>query len=313
MKPIIDAQPKEVLAEELNATTFLRHTNKGGNEIYVVNDKNAPHTLLEIGRLRELSFRTSGGGTGLDCDVDEYDSGEHAYQQLIVWDPDAQEIIGGYRFIKCKDAIDENGAVHLSTTHYFDFSKQFVDDFLPKTIELGRSFVQPMYQGKEGGKKSLFSLDNLWDGLGALVVNNPEIAYFFGKVTMYKSFNSDARDQILSFMLDRFPDREKLVVPKDELNVGINAPQTEFLKSIEGLDYKSAYSALSNSVKLLGEQVPPLVNNYMSLSDTMRTFGTANNPDFGDVEETGILISIEDIYPEKSERHVETFSTQKDK
>lgn len=307
MKEMIPPVSRALLAQELNSSTFLRYTNKGSNELYIVNDKNAPNTLLEIGRLRELSFRESGGGTGLDCDLDDYDSGPYAYQQLIVWDPDAQEIIGGYRFIKCKDAIDAEGKIHLSTTHYFDFSDRFVKEYLPHTIELGRSFVQPKYQGKEGGKKSLFSLDNLWDGLGALVVLNSDIQYFFGKVTMYKSFDTEARDHILAFMHSRFPDSEGLLKAKPELRVGISTEIAAFSEKVKEMDYKSAYNLLTSIVKSRGESVPPLINSYMSLSSTMRTFETANNPDFGGVEETCILVTIKDIFPEKSERHVSTF------
>ncbi|HRP89134.1 MAG TPA: GNAT family N-acetyltransferase [Edaphocola sp.] len=307
MIEIIAPIAKELLLKELNKDSFLRTTNKGGNEIYIVNDKNAPNVLLEIGRLRELAFRNSGGGTGMALDLDAEDKGAFAYEQLILWDPDAQEIIGGYRFILCKNALDNNGTYHLSTTHYFDFSQQFIQDFLPYCLELGRSFIQPKYQGKEGGKKALFSLDNLWDGLGALVVRYPEVKYFFGKVTMYKNFNQNARDLILAFMNHKFPDNDQLVKAKPELLAGISSNTDSFIEEIQALDYKSAYMVLNNRVKDLGENVPPLINNYMSLSATMRTFETANNPDFGDVEETGILVTIQDIYPEKSERHIQSF------
>lgn len=311
MKDIIAPISKALLEQELNENTFLRYTNKGGNELYIINDQTGPNTLLEIGRLRELAFRDSGGGTGLDCDLDDYDKGPHAYQQLIVWDPEAKEIIGGYRFIKCKNAVDNLGNLHLSTTHYFDFSALFIQNYLPITIELGRSFVQPMYQGKEGGKKALFSLDNLWDGLGALVVLNPEIEYFFGKVTMYKSFEPSARDYILAFMQTRFPDTDNLLKAKPELHAAINSNVEEFVNNIKELDYKSAYNMLNSYVKSKEESVPPLINSYMSLSSTMRTFETANNPDFGDVEETCILVRINDIYPEKSERHINTFEASR--
>ncbi|OJV50396.1 MAG: hemolysin [Bacteroidetes bacterium 43-16] len=310
MEDIIAPISRGLLEQELNEKTFLRYTNKGGNELYVVNGQTSPNTLLEIGRLRELAFRDSGGGTGLACDLDDYDRGDHAYQQLIVWDPDAKEIIGGYRYIKCKDAIDAEGNIHLSTTHYFDFSEQFVKDYLPTTIELGRSFVQPKYQGKEGGKKALFSLDNLWDGLGALVVLNPDIEYFFGKVTMYKSFDLVARDHILAFMRSRFPDKDGLLSSKPELLESVKTEVAGFLREIEHMDYKAAYNTLSNYVRSRGEAVPPLINSYMGLSSTMRTFDTANNPDFGDVEETCILVSIKDIYPEKSERHIKSFEAK---
>lgn len=310
MEDIIAPISRGLLEQELNEKTFLRYTNKGGNELYVVNEQTSPNTLLEIGRLRELAFRDSGGGTGLACDLDGYDRGDHAYQQLIVWDPDAKEIIGGYRYIKCKDAIDAEGNIHLSTTHYFDFSEQFINDYLPTTIELGRSFVQPKYQGKEGGKKALFSLDNLWDGLGALVVLNPDIEYFFGKVTMYKSFDLSARDHILAFMRTRFPDKDALLSSKPELLESVKTEVGGFLQEIEHMDYKAAYNTLSNYVRSRGEAVPPLINSYMGLSSTMRTFDTANNPDFGDVEETCILVSIKDIYPEKSERHIKSFEAK---
>ncbi|HTO14572.1 MAG TPA: GNAT family N-acetyltransferase [Edaphocola sp.] len=312
MKEIIAPIAKELLLKELNKETFLRHTNKGGNEIYIINDRNAPNTLLEIGRLRECAFRNSGGGSGLECDLDSEDSGPFSYQQLIVWDPEALEIIGGYRFVLCKNAIDAEGQLHLSTTHYFDFSDTFIKEFLPYTLELGRSFVQPKYQGKEGGKKALFSLDNLWDGLGALVVKYPEIKYFFGKVTMYKSFNQEARDLILAFMNFEFPDKDGLVKSKPELVSEIHSDVKPFIDEIKSLDYKTAYNTLNNRVKSFGENVPPLINNYMSLSATMRTFETANNPDFGDVEETCILVTIKDIYHEKSVRHIQTYLNEKD-
>lgn len=310
MEEIIAPVSRALIEQELNERTFLRKTNKGGNEIYIVNADNAPNVLLEIGRLREWAFREGGGGTGKPYDLDEYDEGPYTYQQLIVWSPEDKEIIGGYRYIKCADAIDEQGTVHLSTTHYFNFSKQFVQEYLPHTIELGRSFVQPLYQSKDGGKKGLFSLDNLWDGLGALVVIHPDIKYFFGKVTMYKTFDLQARDHIMAFMQYYFPDKDSLLQAKPELKVEITTPVAAFLDQLQGLEYKKGHLLLNNFVKERGENIPPLINNYMNLSSTMKTFDTANNPDFGDVEETCILINIKDIFPTKAERHVSTFQQQ---
>jgi hypothetical protein len=308
MQQIIAPINRSLLASELNADTFLRHTNKGGNELYIVNNNNAPNVLLEIGRLRELAFREGGGGTGAALDLDAYDTGAHCYQQLIVWSPEDQEIVGGYRYIKCKDAIEANGDIHLSTLHYFDFSEEFKKDYLPYTIELGRSFVQPLYQNKDGGRKGLFSLDNLWDGLGALIVLHDDVHYFFGKVTMYKSFNVQARDHIIAFMYHYFPDPKKLVLAKPALRKSITTPVENFVQSLQGLDYKVGHILLNQAVRDLGEQVPPLVNSYMNVSATMKTFETANNPDFGDVDETCIFIDMREIYPSKAERHVSTFT-----
>jgi hypothetical protein len=289
----------------------LRVTNKGDNELYIVNNKTAPNVLQEIGRLREEAFRLGGGGTGLPLDLDEHDTHEKSYEQLIVWDPEELEIIGGYRYQLCKHALGADGHYNLSTTHYFNFSKTFEEKYLPFTIELGRSFIQPKYQSKDGNRKGLFSLDNLWDGLGALMVlHKEEVNYFFGKVTMYKHFNQQARDLIMAFLYYYFPDTDKLVTAKPELLKPIAHPVEAFLQSIQAKEFKEGHLLLNNAIKELGESVPPLINSYMNLSNTMKTFETAHNPDFGDVEETCILIDMRDIYESKKERHVNTFQAK---
>jgi hypothetical protein len=303
MEDIIPAISREVLKNELTKERFLRYTRKGDNEIYVVNQKNAPNTLQEIGRLREVTFRASGGGTGLSVDLDEFDTNEICYEQLIVWSPEDEEIIGGYRFIKCADAIDDStGEIHLSTTHYFDFSDRFIKEYLPYTIELGRSWVQPNFQPTVNPRKGLFALDNIWDGLGALVIFNPEIRFFFGKVTMYPNYNTASRDFLLHFMHHYFPDIENLMKPFHPLVQNYNKKYVE--EQLKGLDFKDGFKVLNAAVRENGEFIPPLVNIYMNLSPTMKTFGTAVNPEFGNVEETGILVTIADIFEEKKERHM---------
>lgn len=303
MKEIIAPLPKSILEEELVASGLVRLTRKGGNEIYIVDNKNAPNTLLEIGRLREVTFRASGGGTGEEMDLDEYDTGEICYKQLIVWSPVEKEIIGGYRFILCDEAIDSEGTIHLSTTHYFDFTERFLSDYLLHTIELGRSWVQPMFQPSVDPRKGLFALDNIWDGLGALVRFYPEKKYFFGKVTMYPNYNTDCRDFLLHFMHHYFPDTENLMQPFHPL---VQNYDREYVESqLQGLDFKDGFKVLNGHIRDKGEFIPPLVNIYMNLSPTMKTFGTAVNPDFGNVEETGILVTIADIFPDKKERHVD--------
>ncbi|MCF8415294.1 MAG: GNAT family N-acetyltransferase [Crocinitomicaceae bacterium] len=303
MEEIIPAISKEVLKSELTKERFLRYTRKGDNEIYVVNQKNAPNTLQEIGRLREVTFRASGGGTGLSVDLDEFDTNQICYEQLIVWSPEDEEIIGGYRFIKCAEAIDDStGEIHLSTTHYFDFTDRFITEYLPYTIELGRSWVQPNFQPTVNPRKGLFALDNIWDGLGALVIFNPEIRYFFGKVTMYPNYNTASRDFLLHFMHHYFPDNENLMKPFHPLIQNYDKKYVE--EQLKGLDFKDGFKVLNSAVRENGEFIPPLVNIYMNLSPTMKTFGTAVNPEFGNVEETGILVTIADIFEEKKERHM---------
>jgi hypothetical protein len=281
MEKIVEQVSKGLLLQELTNDRFVRKTNNGNNEIYIITHHNSPNVMREIGRLREVTFRHAGGGTGKSIDIDEFDTCSHPYQQLLVWNPEDHEIVGAYRFILCKDAEYINGKVQLATTELFNFSEQFYKEYLPYTIELGRSFIQPLYQPSEQFRKGLFSLDNLWDGLGALVVDNPSQKYFYGKVTMYTDFNVVARDYILTFMLHYFPDDEKLVTPIHGLTNKTDV--SNFLNELKNLDYKAGYAYLNKVVRALGENIPPLVNAYMNLSSTMKCFGTAINPTFGDV------------------------------
>jgi len=309
MQDIIEKIPKEALLKELTRDRFVRKTNNGDNEIYIITHHDSPNTMQEIGRLREVTFRHAGGGTGLSIDIDDFDTCMHPYKQLLVWDPVEKEIVGAYRYILCRDAEYINGKVLLATTELFDFSEEFYKTYLPYTIELGRSFIQPLYQPSEQFRKGLFSLDNLWDGLGAIVVDNPDMKYYYGKVTMYTDFNIAARDYILSFMKYYFPDPQKLVTPIH--GIEIKTDVSEFLNELKDKSYKEGHAILNKQVRALGENIPPMVNAYSNLSSTMLSFGTAINPSFGGVEETGILVTINDIYKSKSDRHIETYIKEK--
>ena len=303
MKTLIEPIDRALLKSELKKDLFVRNTRKGNNEIYILDHFSAPNTLLEIGRLREITFRASGGGTGEPLDIDDFDTHKNCYQQLIVWSPEDEEIIGGYRFIKCANAIDENGKIHLSTAHYFNFNTEFTENYLAKTIELGRSWVQPNFQPNINPRKGLFALDNIWDGLGAIVILNPEINYLFGKVTMYPNYNLECRDFLLYFLDYYFPDREELMRPFHPLLHNEN--KIDYSVFLQNLDFKEGIKVLNSYLRERGEFIPPLINIYMGLSPSMKTFGTAINSDFGNVEETGIMVTISDIYPEKKERHMD--------
>jgi hypothetical protein len=307
LEPIIPPVSRELLKKELSPERFLRYANNGDNLVYLVNYHNAPNVVREIGRLREITFRAAGGGTGLSMDLDEYDTCESCYEQLITWNQEDQEIVAGYRVILCKKALDKNKLPNLSTTHLFDFSEKFIEEYIPYTLELGRSFVQPQYQPSLDNRKGIFSLDNLWDGLGAVVLLHPDVKYLFGKVTMYPHFNREGRDLLLYFMNHYFPDHEKLVVPKEHLKLSYESDILSHPNPFENLDYKEGYKLLNGRIRALGENIPPLINTYMNLSPTMRTFGTALNDEFGEVEETGIMITLADIYESKKHRHMDTF------
>lgn len=296
MEPIIPPVERELLRAELRIARKERDTSKAGNEIYTFSAVDCPALMREVGRLRELAFRGAGGGTGLGADIDEEDTAGDGYYQLIVWDPAAEEIVGGYRFIVCTSPNPR----HLSTEHYFRFSERFRRDYLPHTIELGRSFVQPSYQAR-GNAKSIYALDNLWDGLGALIVLSPQSKYLFGKVTMYTSYKAVARNALIWFLRRYFPDREGLVEGIHPLTLDLDDPYYERL--FTGATYQENYRILIRKIREFNENIPPLINAYMNLSPTMRVFDTVSNPDFGGVEETGILVTIPDIYPEKRQRY----------
>jgi hypothetical protein len=306
MKPIIPPVDRELIEKELSEDKMLRRTNNGNNMLYVVTHQDSPNIMTEIGRLRELSFRVAGGGTGKEVDIDAYDTMPNPYKQLIVWDPAEKEILGGYRYFVCSEVFnDDDGNCNLATARLFKFSKKFRDNYIPYMIELGRSFVQPAYQSTNRKGKGIYAMDNLWDGLGAVWLKHPHIKYFFGKVTMYTTFDKEARDLILYFLKKYFPDRDNLVLPFEPLE--FSTDQKLLSDILSGQSYSDDYKQLSVNVRARGENIPPLINAYMNLSPTMKVFGTAMNYSFGDVEETALMVTLNDMYDEKIERHLKTY------
>ena len=310
MIPIIGPVDVQLLKSELNEKTFLRSTNRGNNEIYVVNNENAPNVLREIGRLREVSFRAVGGGSGKDCDLDHFDLEDKACYQLVVWNPEADEIIGGYRFTRWSMAsFHENGQPYVNTEHLFDFSQEFIDKYFPYCIEMARAFVQPKYQSAQAGRKALFALDNLWDGIGGLVASDPSVKYLAGKVTIYSSSPEISRKAMIYYPDMCFGDRKGLITSK---NPETCTPEQEkmFKEMFTGATYKENYQILNNFVKSLDDTIPPLIHSYIGLSPTMKTFGTTFDPDFGDCYDTAMMITIDDIYEDKFDRYVASYDKQ---
>lgn len=307
MKPIPERAPLERLEAELNEQTFVRTTNKNNNEIYVFDYHTAPYLTEEIGRLRELTFRNAGGGTGKELDLDKYDTCENPYKQLVVWDPELKQILGGYRFYTCNTAPkDENGNVVVATTKLFKFSDEFKANQLNQTIELGRSFVVPDFQATKSSRRGLFTLDNLWDGLGALMVDFTDMEYFIGKVTMYRDTPQRMRDLMYHFLEVYFPNKYRWAEPIKPFT--INNTNPEYLSLFDKDSYQEGYKVLSREVRDLKANIPPLINAYMNLSPTMQTFGTVINDGFGAVEDTGILLKFDDIYGPKKDRHIKSYN-----
>lgn len=292
-----------LIEKELTSDKFLRRTNYGDNEIYTLSYNNSPNIIQEIGRLRELTFRLAGGGTGKSIDIDKFDTAQVPYQQMIVWDPKDKILVGGYRYMLTKNAEkDDDGNPILATSRLFNYSDNFITNYLPYIMELGRSFVQPLYQSTKESRKGIFALDNLWDGLGAIITNNKDIKYFFGKVTMFPHFNTEARNMILYFFQRFFSDPENLISLKDPLKLNIDYKKYDELFDKD--DLKKNYKLLGQKVRELGENIPPLINSYVNLSPTLKSFGTSVNPYFGNVEETAILLTIADIYESKIQRYI---------
>ena len=301
MQAIIPPIERSLIEQELTPERLLRRTHRADNLIYVVDAYCAPNVMREIGRLREIAFRQAGGGTGTECDIDEFDLMRPCpCKQLLVWNPQEREIIGAYRYILGRDVEITPAGPHIATSHMFRFSQEFLEKYLPYTIELGRSWVHPAYQSSRAGVKAIFALDNLWDGLGALIVNNPEIRYFFGKVTMYPEYPTECRDALLGFLHAHFPDPDALVRPIEPLQ----SAYKQYTTLVGQADLTADFHSLQQFIRQHGCNIPPLVNAYISLSPTLRMLGTAINREFGDVEESGILISVDDIRPEKKSRHI---------
>ncbi len=302
MKPLIKPIDSDLIEIELQDAGLLRKTNKAGNELYVVDYFSSPNTLAEIGRLRELTFRDAGGGTGKACDLDKFDiDGCSGCKQLVLWNPDEKEIVGGYRFIYGPDTKFIDGNPWLTSGHLFNYSDEFIAYFLPDTIELGRSFICPKYQSGASSNKSLYALDNLWDGIGALIVKH-DAKYLFGKASIYPHFGEKAFLLIRHFLDLYFSDSHQLIYAKNPIKTEIS----EEIKSLfSGGKYKDDYVVLKRELKNLERNIPPLVNAYMNVSPSMIVFDSAINEEFGNVYETGLIVTTADMYPEKVKRHME--------
>ena len=305
MKKIIDPVPVELLKAELTKSKKLEDTNKGHNELYIVTWHDSPNVVTEIGRLREITFREAGGSTGNEIDLDEYDKMDKPYKQLIVWDPDNEAIIGGYRFLFGSDAVlDSKGQPMLASSHQFRFSQKFIDEYLPYSIELGRNFVAPEYQSSKLGSKSIFAMDNLWDGLIAVIMKNPGLLYYFGKVTIYPSYDHISRDLIYHYLWRHFGDKEELVRPWDDQAVMPDSDPALMDLILHKEDQVEDYKLLRAAVRMRGVNIPPNVSAYVSATSQMLMFGTAVNRLMHNIEDTGILIPFDAIYHEKKRRHV---------
>ena len=302
MQPIIPHVETKILLQELEGH-LLRPSNKANNLIYDITAHECPNVMREIARLREISYRDGGGATGLEMDIDDMDTMPRPYHQLIVWDPVNQQIIGGYRYLLGSDAElrpNELGEMqpYITSAHLFHYSERFIREYLPNTIEFGRAFVQPMYQKREMGVKALFALDNIWDGIGAIMHNNPQLRWMIGKVTIYPDYNATARELIYNY-LERFHKGEKgLFEPYNLL------PLQQIETPFTGTDPQENYHILQHAVREQGTVIPPMFSAYLNITNELQFFGNAVNDELSNVFETGIMVDLDTVYQEKKERYI---------
>ncbi len=272
----------------------LEHTSPiivfRGLKVYLFSGENFPAALNAVGRLREEVFRMSGAGRGVEIDLDDLDFGEYAYKQLIAWDPGEKELVAVYRFqygSRSKEAGDE----YLRTSTLFEYSSEFRENMLPYAIELGRSVVNP------SAKKSRFGFYALWKGLGVVFQLNPELKYFFGNVSLYKTMNTNALKLLVSYLETHYPPPVPLLKAKPNLRFHADAAVPEVVRTGETDTPAQRIKQLTRLMNEHGEEVPQILKSYMSLSNEIWFGETVIDRDFGDAWEIGLIVPFEHIDP----------------
>lgn len=292
-KNIVRPEDPKVLKKELASAEKLG-TTSDGKKIYLVSYEQGKNLLREIARLREVTFRRVGEGTGLAKDMDEFDT---FYRHIILWDDDNLEIVGAYRLGICSEILSRQGLNGLYTTTLFNFS-QSMYALLPQAVELGRSFVQKRYWRSN-------ALDYLWQGIGAFLATYPEIKYLFGAVSISNSYSEEAKDLIVHFYKKWFPDKQALAVAKNRYN--ISAKKEQELKALfSGHDFKSDLQKLKEYLKQYGFAIPILYKQYTDLCQDggvrFMDFGVDKN--FASCVDGLILVQIDMIKSRKRERYL---------
>lgn len=292
-EPIIPPVAREALERELAGLRPVAEAVRGGCRLYSFRAAEAPALMREVGRLREEAFRSAGGGTGREVDIDADDTACGGYRQIVAWDPRRRAVTGGYRYIVCAECDPRN----ISTSHYFHFSGEFRERYVPHAVELGRSFVAGA--SAAGAARPLFSMDSLWQGLGAVVASHPGVRYLFGKVTVYRHYDVEARRLLMAFLRRFFGAGSRLIAAfapeaADDSCGGVFASG----------GYAENCALLHALLRRRGERVPPMINAYMRLCPSMQVFDTTVNRDFGDVYETAVLLPLEGMRSDKKDRYL---------
>ncbi len=268
---------------------------RDGKKIFLYRFQDDCPVMQEIARLRELTFRTVEEGTGLALDLDKFDI---YYSHIVLWDDHDLEIVGAYRVGEGPKIIAEHGIDGFYTSTLFDLHGSFAD-YLPYSLELGRSFVQPRYWGQH-------SLEYLWYGIGAYLREQPEIKYLFGPVSISNAYPQQAKELIIGFYQQQFG--SALPEAKAKQPFVISEQCQQFASQEFNSDYSTSFKILNSELKKLGVKVPTLYKQYVELCvDKGCHFVDFNiDPDFNNCIDSLIMVEIDKIAPKKRQRYIET-------
>lgn len=264
-----------------------------GKKIFLYDYEEDSAVMHEIGRLRELTFRTVEEGTGTPMDLDAYDT---RYRHLVLWDDEELEIVGAYRLGECANLIKNEGMKNLYTSTLFELKPE-MESYLPHAIELGRSFVQPKYWGKR-------SLDYLWFGIGAYVAQHPDIKYLFGPVSLSDAYPQNAKELIIGFFDQQLGSKQDLA--KGLRPVELSKTNQQIAEEIFSGDYKESFKKLNALLDIEGVKVPTLFKQYAEVADDKgcRFIDFSIDPDFNACIDALILVELDKLKPKKRERYL---------
>jgi len=293
MATVVHPANAKAVKKALYQARLLGET-RDGKKIFLYQFQDDCPVMREIARLRELTFRSVEEGTGLALDLDKFDI---YYSHIVLWDDNDLEIVGAYRVGEGPKIMAVQGIEGFYTDTLFDLHSEFAA-YLPYSIELGRSFVQPRYWGQH-------SLDYLWYGIGAYLRERPEIKYLFGPVSISNAYPQLAKELIIGFYKQQFG--ASLPPAKARMPFVISDQCQQFAANEFNLDYSTSFKVLNSELKKLGVKVPTLYKQYVELCvDKGCHFVDFNvDPDFNNCIDSLIMVEIDKIAPKKRLRYIE--------
>jgi len=284
---------KAAIIDDLQSSMLLGST-LDNKQIYLFDAEPTSALLLEIGRLREMTFRYVGEGTGKKSDTDDFDL---YYKHIVLWDKDEEEVVGAYRIGEAKEIIESKGIDGLYTSRIFEYHTHSLE-MLKQGIELGRSFVQPKYWGSR-------ALDYLWQGIGAYVRFHPRVKYLFGAVSISDRFNEYSKALMVDFYTNYFGASTKDVEHRNRYIFDYEYK----LKNVFCYDdYKKDMRTLKKELEFQGFSLPTLYKQYTEVceADGVKFYDFGYDMQFGNCLDSFIIVDLDKLKPQKRERYIKT-------